>query len=186
MKSREIKKEEDVLTRNGLPTIFSINFIIEDDEDGQKKMEFLDDLRCFIFTENDKDRTIQNLIARKSKLVIEVVPNKLFIQILGIGRFTNSILVRKFIPDEYSVDISSEELSLVKIYGYYKSSMFELVTTPEIEYGMSMLPMTINGQEIKVIGVNPYYGVEEQSEGKHFDIERLMVESIREERLKEK
>lgn len=185
MKAPKINKEEDVLTRNGLPTIFSISFIIEGDEDGLKKMEFLDDLRCFIFTKNDKDRTIQNLISRKSKLVIEVVPNKLFIHILGVSRFTNSILVRKFIPEEYSMDISSEELSLAKIYGYYKSGLFELATHPEIEYGMSMLPMTINGQEIKVVGVSPYYGVEEQSEEKYLDIERLVIDDIKRQRQKE-
>ena len=50
---------------------------------------------------------------------------------------------------------------------------------------MSMLPMTINGQEIKVVGVSPYYWVEEQSEEKYLDIERLVIDDIKRQRQKE-
>lgn len=121
IKEGGVRSYDDILLKMGLPTLFFLNFVIEDDNDGQKKMKFLDDLKKFILSEpNRLTKSVQELVADGSKLIIEVVPNKLYMRILGVSRFSNSILVRKFIPDTCTSDeISGEELSLVKIYGYY-------------------------------------------------------------------
>ena len=192
MESQNIKEEgvrshDDILLKMGLPTLFFLNFIIEDDNDGQKKMQFLGDLKEYILSEpNRLTKSVQELVADGSKLIIEAVPNKLYMRILGASRFSNSILVRKFIPDTCTSDeISGEELSLVKIYGYYANHVFELATTPMIEYGMSNLPLTINGETIKVLGVDPRYGCEEELESKYLDIERLVIDDIKRQRQKE-
>lgn len=190
MKTKNIKEDgvrshDDILLKMGLPTLFFLNFVIEDDEDGQKKMKFLCDLSEFILSEpNRLTKSVQELVADGSKLIIEVVPNKLYMRILGVSRFSNSILVRKFIPDTCTSDeISGEELSLVKIYGYYPNHVFEIATTPMIEYGMSNLPLTINGETIRVLGVDPRYGCEEELESKYLDIERLLRDEIRNVRI---
>lgn len=193
MESKNIKEEgvrshDDILLKMGLPTLFYINFVIEDGNNVQKKMKFLDDLKKFILSEpNRLTKSVQELVASGSKLIIEVVPNKLYMRILGVSRFSNSILVRKFIPDTCTSDeISGEELSLVKIYGYYPNHVFESVTTPTIEYGIPNLPLTINGETIRVLGVDPRYGCEEELESKCLDIERLVREQIKKIRINEK
>lgn len=190
MKAQNIKEDgvrshDDILLKMGLPTLFYLNFVIEDDEDGQKKMKFLGDVKEYILSEpNRLTKSVQELVASGSKLIIEVVPNKLYIRLMGVTRFSNSILVRKFVPDTCTSDeISGEELSLVKIYGYYPNHVFELATTPIVEYGMSKLPMTINGETIKVLGVDPCYGCEEETEAECLDIERLLRDEIRNIRL---
>lgn len=193
MKTKDIKEDgvrshDDILLKMGLPTFFYLNFVMEDGEDGQKKMKFLCDLREFILSEpNRLTKSVQELVASGSKLIIEVVPNKLYMRILGVSRFSESILVRKFVPDTCTSDeILGEELSLVKIYGYYPNHVFEYATTPMIEYGISNLPLTINGETIKVLGVDPCYGCEEEAEAKCLDIERLVREQIKKVRLNEK
>ena len=190
MESQNIKEEgvrshDDILIKKGLPTLFYLNFVIEDDNDGQKKMKFLSDLREFILSEpNRLTKSVQELVASGSKLIIEVVPNKLYMRILGVSRFSNSILMRKFIPDTCTSDeISGEELSLVKIYGYYPNHVFLLEPSPKIGFGMSKLPLTINGETIKVLGVDPCYGCEEEAEAECLDIERLLRDEIRNIRL---
>lgn len=193
MEAQNIKEEcvrshDDILLKMGLPTLFYLNFVIEDDNDGQKKMKFLGDLKEYILSEpNRLTKSVQELVASGSKLIIEVVPNKLYIRLMGVTRFSNSILVRKFIPDTCTSDeISGEELSLVKIYGYYPNHVFLLEPSPKIGFGMSKLPLTINGTEIKVLGVDPFYGCEEESEAECLDIERLLRDEIRNIRLNEK
>lgn len=187
-KEKSVRDYDDILIKKGLPTLFFLNFVIEDDKDSQKKMKFLDDLKKFILSEpNRLTQSVQELAASGSKLIIEVIPNKLYMRILGVSRFSESILVRKFVPDTCTSDeISGEGLSLVKIYGYYPNHVFESVITPMIEYGISNLPLTINGETIKVLGVDPCYGCEEESEAKCLDIERLVREQIKKVRLKEK
>lgn len=190
MKTQDIKEDgvrshDDILLKMGLPTLFYLNFVMEDDEDGQKKIKFLDDLKEYILSEpNRLTKSVQELVASGSKLIIEVVPNKLYIRLMGVTRFSNSILVRKFIPDTCTSDeISGEELSLVKIYGYYPNHVFSLEPSPKIGFGISKLPLTINGQEIKVLGVDPCYGCEEEAESECLDIERLLRDEIRNIRL---
>lgn len=191
MKAQDIKEDgvrshDDILLKMGLPTFFYLNFVMEDGEDGQKKMKFLCDLREFILSEpNRLTKSVQELVASGSKLIIEVVPNKLYMRILGVSRFSNSILVRKFIHDTCTSDeISGEELSLVKIYGYYPNHVFSLEPSPKIGFGMSKLPLTINGETIKVLGVDPCYGCEEEAEAKCLDIERLVTDDIKRQRQK--
>lgn len=185
IKEEGVRSHDDILLKMGLPTLFYLNFVIDDDNDGQKKMKFLGDVKEYILSEpNRLTKSVQELVASGSKLIIEVVPNKLYIRLMGVTRFSNSILVRKFILDTCTSDeISGEELSLVKIYGYYPNHVFELATTPIVEYGMSKLPMTINGETIKVLGVDPCYGCEEESEAECLDIERLLRDEIRNIRL---
>nr|DAX46137.1 MAG TPA: hypothetical protein [Caudoviricetes sp.] len=184
IKEKGVRSHDDILLKMGLPTFFYLNFVIEDDNDGQKKMKFLDDLKEYILSEpNRLTKSVQELVASRSKLIIEVVPNKLYIRLMGVTRFSNSILVRKFVPDTCARDeISGEELSLVKIYGYYPNHVFELATTPMVEYGMSNLPLTINGETIKVLGVDPCYGDEEHWKTKCLDVERLVREQIKKKR----
>lgn len=55
-----------------------------------------------------------------------------------------------------------------------------------VEYGMSNLQLTINGEKIRVLGVDPRYGCEEELESKCLDIERLVREQIKKIRLNEK
>lgn len=50
---------------------------------------------------------------------------------------------------------------------------------------MSKLPLTINGETIKVLGVDPCYGCEEESEAECLDIERLVIDDIKRQRQKE-
>ena len=187
-KEKSVRDYDDILIKKGLPTLFFLNSVIEDDKDSQKKMKFLGDLKEYILSEpNRLTQSVQELVAGGSKLIIEVVPNKLYMRILGVSRFSESILVRKFVPDTCTSDeISGEELSLVKIYGYYPNHAFLLEPSPKIEFGMSKLPLTINGETIKVLGVDPCYGCEEESEAKCLDIERLVREQIKKVRLNEK
>lgn len=184
IKEKGVRSHDDILLKMGLPTFFYLNFVIEDDNDGQKKMKFLDDLKEYILSEpNRLTKSVQELVASGSKLIIEVVPYKLYIRLMGVTRFSNSILVRKFIPDTCTSDeISGEELSLVKIYGYYPNHAFLLEPSPEIDFGMSKLPLTINGETIKVLGVDHCYGDEENWETKCLDVERLVREQIKKKR----
>lgn len=87
MKTKDIKEDgvrshDDILLKMGLPTFFYFNFVMED---GQKKMKFLCDLREFILSEpNRLTKSVQELVASGSKLIIEVVPNKLYIRLMGL------------------------------------------------------------------------------------------------------
>lgn len=133
----------------------------------KEKSELLRNLRAAVAEERAQYPTDASLVAAKAtaKTIIEIVPSKLYVRILGVGRYNNALIVQEIVDPSVAVaDAYTPELSLANIFGefsgFYKAD--GLIDPTKLH---ATRDLTIATKTVEAVGINSVSAIDDPIAG---------------------